>query len=433
VQGCHRARIAEEISALETIAFDVDEELFCSDSWKGVSGSDPRLYSGTKEGVMILKTFKFRLYPSGAQAQQLAETVESCRRWYNICLEERQQAWDQEKRKVGKYEQLAKVKEHRRADPHASKIHSHILQVVVQDLDKSFQAFFRRVKAGETPGYPRFKGRDRFDSFGLKEYGNGFKLDGRRLRITGIGRVRVRWHRKMEGELKTLRIRRQAGQWYACFACQVEERVLTPTGKEIGVDVGIHHLLATSDDEIVENPHWYREEESKLRVLQRRVSRRKKGGTNRQKAVKDLQGQHAHIANRRKDYLNKLANYLVTNYDRIALEDLHIEGMVRNQHLAKSILDAGWGYLKQRLVDKAVEAGRQVVLVDPSYTSRTCCTCGETFAELSLADRWVACSCGLSMDRDVNAAHNILKRAGHALWGESTANRLRLPQEALPL
>jgi len=305
--------------------------------------------------------------------------------------------------------------------------------VVVQDLDKSFQAFFRRAKAGETPGYPRFKGRERFDSFGLKEYGNGFKLDGRRLRITGIGRVRVRWHRKMEGEIKTLRIRRQAGQWYACFACEVEGQLLPSTGKEIGVDVGIHHLLATSDHEIVENPHWYREEESKLRVLQRRISRRKKGGTNRQKAVKDLQGQHERIANRRKDYLDKLANYLVTNYDRIALEDLHITGMVRNQHLSKSILDAGWGYLKQRLVDKAVEAGRQVVLVDPSYTSRTCCSCGETFAELSLADRWVACTCGLSMDRDVNAAHNILKRAGHALWGESTANRLRLPQEALPL
>jgi putative transposase len=357
VQGCHLARIAREISALETIALDVDEELFCSDSWKRISGCDPTLYSGAKGDVMILKTFKYRLYPSGAQAQQLAETVESYRRWYNLCLEERQQAWEQEKRKVGKYEQLAKVKEHRRADPYASKIHSHILQVVVQDLDKSFQAFFRRAKAGEAPGYPRFKGRDRFDSFGLKEYGNGFKLDGRRLRITGIGRVRVRWHRKLEGEIKTLRIRRQAGQWYACFACEVEGQMLPSTGKEIGVDVGIHHLLATSDDEIVENPHWYREEESKLRVLQRRISRRKKGGTNRQKAVMGLQSQHEHIANRRKDYLDKLANYLVTKYDRIALEDLHITGMVRNQHLSKSILDAGWGYLKQRLVDKAVEAG----------------------------------------------------------------------------
>jgi putative transposase len=382
---------------------------------------------------MMVKSYKYRLYPSGAQAQQLVETLETCRRWYNVCLEERKLAWEQEHRNVGKYEQLAKVKDHRRDDPKAGKIHSHIMQVVVQDLDKSFQAFFRRVKAGETPGYPRFKGRDRFDSFGLKEYGNGFKLDGRRLRITGIGRVRVRWHRKMEGEIKTLRIRRQAGQWYACFACEVEGQLLPATGKEIGVDVGIHHLLATSDDEMVENPHWYREEESKLRVLQRRVSRRKKGGTNRQKAVKVLEGQHEHIANRRKDYLDKLANYLVTNYDRIALEDLHIAGMVRNQHLSKSILDAGWGYLKQRLVDKAVEAGRQVVLVDPSYTSRTCCSCGERFVELSLADRWVDCSCGLSMDRDVNAAHNILKRAGHALWGESTANRLRLPQEAPPL
>ncbi len=162
---------------------------------------------------------------------------------------------------MAKYEQLAKVKDYRRENPYAGQLHSHILQVVVQDLDKAFQAFFRRVKAGETPGYPRFKGRDRFDSFGLKEYGNGFKLDGRRLRLTGIGRVRVRWHRPLQGRIKTIRIRRQAGEWYACFACEVEEQPLSPTGREVGIDVGIHHLLATSENEIVDNPHWYREEQ----------------------------------------------------------------------------------------------------------------------------------------------------------------------------
>ena len=119
MQGCHLARIAREISDLETIALDVDEELFCSDSWKRVIGSDPRLYSGAKGYVMMVKSYKYRLYPSGAQAQQLVETLETCRRWYNVCLEERKLAWEQEHRKVGKYEQLAKVKDHRRADPYA--------------------------------------------------------------------------------------------------------------------------------------------------------------------------------------------------------------------------------------------------------------------------------------------------------------------------
>ena len=382
---------------------------------------------------MIFKTFKYRLYPSKAQQRLLEQTLETCRRWYNACLEERKSAWDGERRNVGKYEQLAKVKEYRKANPYAAQIHSHILQVVVQDLDKAFQAFFRRVKAGETPGYPRFKGYNRFDSFGLKEYGNGFKLDGRRLRLTGIGRVRVRWHRPIEGNVKTIRIRRQAGQWYACFACEVDEQPLPPAGQDIGVDVGIHYLLATSDHEIVDNPRWYQEEQHRLRILQRRVSRRKLGGTNRHKAVVALQRQHEHIANSRKDYLDKLANYLIVHYDRIAIEDLRIPGMVRNHHLSKSILDAGWGYLKQRLIDKAAEAGRQVYLVNPSYTSKTCCSCGAIFSKLTLADRWVDCSCGLSMDRDVNAACNILKRAGHARWGESTDVGLGLPQGAPPL
>ncbi len=167
-------------------------------------------------------------------------------------------------------------------------------------------------------------------------------------------------------------------------------------------------------------------------MIQRRVSRRKLGSANRRKAVLALQSWHEHISNSRRDYLNKLANNIIANYDRIALEDLQINGMVQNHHLSKSILDAGWGYLKQRLIDKAAEAGRLVVLVNPAYTSKACCSCGTVFADLSLADRWLDCACGLSMDRDVNAAINI-KRAGHARWGESTDVGLRLLQEAPPL
>ncbi len=267
----------------------------------------------------------------------------------------------------------------------------------------------------------------------MKEYGNGFKLDGRRLKLSGIGRIRVRWHRPIEGQIKTVRIRCQAGEWYACFACQVPENTLPETGKSVGIDVGIHHLLATSDGDVVENPKWYREEQKKLRVLQRRVARRKLGGSNRREAVLALQRQHLHIANRRKDYLDKLAHHFIANYDLIALENLQINGMVKNRHLSKSIMDAGWGYLKQRLLDKAVEAGRQVTLVNPSFTSKSCCSCGTTFSNLSLSDRWITCPCGVSLDRDVNAARNILNRAGHALWGLSTTVGLWLPQEAPPL
>jgi putative transposase len=196
----------------------------------------------------------------------------------------------------------------------------------------------------------------------------------------------------------------------------VEPKPLPATGCEVGIDVGISSLIVTSDGEKVENPRWYRKGRKILRVLQRTVSRRKKGGSNRRKAVKALQRQHERTKNQRNDFLNKLAHRLVTQYDRIALEDLRITNMVRNRHLAKSIVDAGWNYLAQRLASKAEEAGKLVSLVDPAYTSKTCSGCGTLFEGLKLSDRWVDCACGISMDRDENAARNILGR-GRRLWG----------------
>jgi putative transposase len=297
----------------------------------------------------VIKTFAYRLYPSKPQARLLDRMLETCRRWYNQCLAERRDAYHQHGEAVTKFAQLAKVKELKASNHYAKGIHSHVLQVVVTDLEKAFQAFFRRVKAGATPGYPRFKGRNRFDSFGFKEYGNGFKLDGRRLKLTGIGRVAVRWHRPLEGQIKIIRITRRAGKWYASFACEVEAAPLPATGRDIGVDVGIASLITTSAGDKEAHPSWYRASQRTLRVLQRRVARRKQGSANRRKAVLQLQRQHERIANARKDCLKKLAHRLITTYDRIALEDLRITNMVRNRHLATSILDAGWGYLVQHL------------------------------------------------------------------------------------
>jgi len=293
----------------------------------------------------MLKNFAYRLYPSKPQARLLDSTLEICRRWYNQCLAERRYAYQQHGESVGKYQQLAKVKAHKAINPYAKGIHSHVLQIVVSDLDKAFQAFFRRVKAGETPGFPRFKGFNRFSSFGFKQYGNGFKIDGRRLKLSGIGRVAVRWHRLLEGTIKTVRITRRAGKWYACFACEIEATPLPTTTTDIGVDLGIASLITTSEGEKEGHPGWYRNAQRKLRVLQRRVARRKKGSARRRKAVLQLQRQHERIANTRKDFLNKLTHRLIAHYDRIALEDLRITNMVRNRHLAKSILDASWGYL----------------------------------------------------------------------------------------
>ncbi|AGY57408.1 RNA-guided endonuclease InsQ/TnpB family protein [Gloeobacter kilaueensis] len=379
----------------------------------------------------MIKTFQYRLYPTKSQAKSLVATLETCRRFYNLCLEERKMAYQLQGQTITKVQQLRRVKQYRKSHAFAAKVHSHVLQVVVADIDKAFGAFFRRAKAGETPGYPRFKGRNRFRSFGLKELGNGFKLDGRRLKLFGVGRLAVRWHRPLVGTIKTLRIAYKAGQWFGSFACEVQTAQVAATGKEVGVDLGINSLIATSDGQHEENPRWYRSEQSKLRVLQRSVARKLKGGTGRKKAVLALQKQHARIVGRRKDFLDKLAYRLISRYDRIALEDLRITNMVRNRHLSKSILDAGWGYFTQRLAHSAASANRVVSLVSPAYTSKTCSCCGAVFEHLTLAQRWVECSCGLSMDRDENAARNIL-RLGQSLWA-SSSTMVGFAQEAVAL
>jgi putative transposase len=248
------------------------------------------------------------------------------------------------------------------------------------------------------------------------------------LKLYGIGRVRVRWHRPIAGTIKTCRIVYKAGKWYACFSCEVESQPLPETGKVIGVDVGITSLITTSDGEKADNPNTYREAQADLRRKQRKLARAKRGSKNRRKALKAVQRQQEHVANQRADFLHKLSYTLVQRYDGIALEDLTITNMVRNKHLSKSILDSGWGLFKQYLTYKAdaggrpladcrqrscpPQAGRELCLVNPAYTSKTCSSCGAIFEGLKLSDRWVTCDCGLSLARDHNAAINILSRAG---------------------
>ena len=228
-----------------------------------------------------------------------------------------------------------------------------------------------------------------------------------------MGRVAVRWHRPLEGSIKTVRILHKAGCWYACFACEIATREPLPnTGCVIGIDVGISALITTSDGEKVENPNYYRAAQKKLRVLQRKLARAQRGSNNRKQALRAVQRQQERVANQRRDALHKLSFALVENFDAIALEDLSVKNMTRNHHLSKSILDSGWSIFRELLTYKAENAGRQVAFVDPAYTSKTCSKCGALFQDFSLSTRWVECDCGLSLDRDHNAAINILKRTG---------------------
>jgi putative transposase len=370
----------------------------------------------------MLRTYKYRLYPSRSQEENLWRVLEACRGLYNMALAERKHAYQIEGRSVSKTELYEIAKRYRQTFPYADQVFSQTAQSVIEQVDDAFQAFFRRVKAGEKPGYPRFKGRGWYNSVLFKQFGSGARLDRRRLKLFGIGRVRVRWHRAIQGKIKTVRIVHKAGRWYACFACEVEAPDPLPaTGRVVGIDVGISALLTTSDGDKVDHPTYYRAGQQKLRVLQRKLARARRGSRNRRKALRQVQRQHEHVANQRRDFLHKLSTDLVRTFDRIALEDLRVRNMVRNHHLSKSILDSGWTTFRQHLTYKAESAGREIAFVDAAYTSRCCAECGAVFHNFDLSTRWVTCDCGLSLDRDHNAALNILSRAG---WDTSVPDNV---------
>ena len=221
----------------------------------------------------MFKAFVYRLYPSKSQRRRLEAVRETCRHFYNDCRRQRKEAYEERGETISKTVQLRKVKVEKATSPFALDIHSHILQNVVADLDKAFEAFFRRVKAGENPGYPRFKVRNRFAGFGFKEYGNGFKAgprqdagEGRRLKLSGIGRIAVRWHREIAGTIKAARVFCRAGKWFVAFSCEVEKpEPLPKTGESIGVDLGLLRLATLSNGEKKENPRWYRKILQELR------------------------------------------------------------------------------------------------------------------------------------------------------------------------
>jgi putative transposase len=365
------------------------------------------------ESSTTIRVFKYRLYPSNAQKRNLFRVLNTARHLYNMALEERKLAWEFEGRRVTLKELETLAKHYRAAMPYGQQLSAQTAQSVVRQLDQTFQGFFSRVKLGKNPGYPRFKARTQFNSFLFKQYGTGAKIDGRRLKLFGIGRVAVRWHRAIEGRIKTVRILHKAGQWFVCFACQVVKPLpLPPTGRAIGIDVGVSVLLTTSEGDKVDHPHYYRDAQKRLRVLQRSLARKAKGGQNRRKALLKVQRQHMHVGNQRCDFSHKLSFILVQKYDLIALENLRITNMIRNRYLSKSILDAGWGLFKTLLMSKAESAGREVIFVNSAYTSQTCSCCGIRFEHMTLAVRWITCDCGLSLDRDHNAAINILKKSG---------------------
>jgi putative transposase len=368
----------------------------------------------------VRKTFKYKLLPTQEQEQTMAFVLRRCRELYNAALQERRDAWQKCHKSVTCAHQSTELPSVKEVRPEYHDVHSQVLQDVLTRLDCAFQAFFRRVQAGEQPGYPRFQGANRYASFTYKQFGNGAVLDEGFLVLSKIGRIAIRWSRPLEGTVKTVTVTHEADGWYCCFSCvDVPVRPLPSTGDETGIDVGLKVFLVTAAGDIVENPRHYRRAERELKKAQRRVSPRKKGSKRRRKAVQILAKKHQKVRRQRADFHHKTALLLVRQYDTIYLEDLRVANLVRNAHLAKSISDAGWAQFRTILEGKAAYAGRRVVAVPPAYTSQDCSSCGER-VEKSLSVRTHVCtSCGLILDRDENAARNI-QWAGQALQGAAT-------------
>lgn len=363
------------------------------------------------------KTYKYRLLGNKQTFAKADEWLLLCQRLYNVALEQRITIYRQRKETISCYSQINQLPELRAEFPEYQEVGSQVLQDVIERLDKAYKAFFRRVKSGTGKvGFPRFRSRDRYNSFTLKQ--SGWKLDGKYLTVCYVGRFKLRLSRPIEGDIKTVTIHRElSGHWYVCFSCdKVPEHKLEPSNKAIGIDVGIKSFCADSDGGSVDNPAYFRHSERLLRVRQRVLSRRVKGSHGRKDARILVAKAHEKVTNQRNDFLHKVANHYITNYGVIYVEDLNIKDMVKNHHLAKSITDASWGRFFELLSYKAEYAGRTVVKV-PRFepTSKTCSACGAINQELKLSDRqWVCKSCGVLHDRDYNASKNI-RRVGQTL------------------
>jgi len=362
------------------------------------------------------RTFKYRIYPTKGQESTLTEWLNTCRILYNQSLHERKEAYERDKSSINYYDQANALKERKKGNGYFTAVHSQVLQDALKRLDKAFQNFFRRVKNGDDEaGYPRFKSKDRFNSFPFPQ--SGFKIEAEKLVLSKIGAIKLIQHREIPeaGIIKTCAIKRAVDQWYVTFVvelpdAEVEKKEITPTSSAIGVDLGLTDMATLSTGEKIDNPKWLRASEKKLAKEQRRLARKKKKSNNRKKQKAIVAMVHRKIRNQRSDFHHKISTELVADYDLIVFEDLKIKNMVKNHYLAKSISDAGWDQLVGFTSYKAEYAGKTMELVNPWRTSQECCICGN-IQQMPLSQRIYRCSnCGTVMDRDENAAINIRNR-----------------------
>lgn len=364
----------------------------------------------------MIRTYEYRLYPRHTERQHLDLLLEQGREAYNAALNECRNAWETQRNSVKALDQWPYFREWRKQP--GIELNASSLQHLLRRIDKAYAAFFRRLKKGETPGHPRFKSAQRFNSLEYT-YADGCKFtpgNGRTavFYVQNVGNLKVKFHRPLppNARIKHVVLKRKVGRWYVYLMLDMPDIEFVPNGlPQVGIDMGLHHLLALSNGTVIDNPRWFRNAQAHLRCAQRRLARRKKGGQRRAKARLLVARLHEHVANQRKDFYNRLAFALARTYGLMALEDLDLGFMLRNHHLALSAHDAGLGFFQKRLACEAAEAGAHIVLVNPAYTSQMCSGCG-VLVKKALHIRVHVCSdCHLELDRDVNAARNILRLA----------------------
>jgi putative transposase len=384
----------------------------------------------------VRRSYVFRLRPTARQHVALRQCLDDHRALYNAALEERRGRWRWNRERVRYGDQSAQLKAIRECCPSQARWSFSSQQTTLRRLNRAFENFFRRTRVGESAGFPRFKSQHRWDSVEWPRDGDGcrFKPEHRQVYLQGIGSIRVTMHRPVEGMVKTIAVKREGRRWFVVLACDdVAVKPLPPTGAHVGVDMGVTAFAATSDGQLVGNPRYGRKAAVRLASAQEKLARKKRGSNNRRRQRAVVANRHRKVARQRRNFHHLLARRLITAYEMIVIEDLAVKNMTRSaagtieapgvnvsakSSLNRSILDAGWAQFASILTDKAEEAGRRLIKVNPRRTSQMHSTCGLRGTRDGVAF-WCP-HCSIAEHADVNAARNVL-RAGLALLAADAA------------